>query len=381
MIYLDNAATTYPKSETVYRKMDEANRQLSFNAGRGSYAQARESAAVIETAREELYKKANAGSVAEVFFTPSATAAFNRIINGIGLKHESVVYVSPYEHNAVMRVLDMARRSYGFELEEMPVNELTGEIDLDTLNFMFLRKKPDFVFASHVSNVTGYILPVTEITDMARTHGAVVVIDGSQALGLVPVDFCDLNPDFYVFAGHKTLYGPFGASGFYKLYDTRLLPSFAGGTGSDSLNLNMPSSGYERYEAGSHDVVAIAGLLASLQELPESSELLEHEQKLTSHIVSGLSDLTSVKLYLPPADRHAGIVSFNIRGYKASDVGTILDADYGIAVRTGYHCAPCIHAHLRDEEYAGTVRASVGRFNSEKDAEALLKAVEEIGEE
>lgn len=381
MIYLDNAATTYPKAESVYRRIDEANRQLAFNAGRGSYAGARQASAVIEDTRLALLGLANAASVAEVIFTPSATAAFNQIINGLDISQESNVYFSPYEHNAVMRVLNMRQKKAGFAMHEMPLDPQTMEIDMDRLRFMFTSAKPDLVFMSQVSNVTGYILPAGEIAELAKEYGSTVCVDGSQALGLVPVDMSRMAADLYIFAGHKTLYGPFGAAGFFKRRDVMLQPVFAGGTGSDSLNLDMPSDGYERYEAGSHDAVAIAGLLSSLQELPDPTELLEHEQKLTALMIKGLSANPMVKLYLPPAEKQAGIVSFNIRGYRASEVGVILDSDYGIAVRTGYHCAPCIHRHLKDEEYAGTVRASVGRFNSEEDVAGLLRAVDEMGEE
>ena len=381
MIYLDNAATTYPKAEEVYRKMDEANRQLAVNAGRGSYALARVAQNLIEETRISLCRLAHAESVAEVFFTASATAAFNQIIGGLPFTAQSQVYYSPYEHNAVMRVLHLYQSRIGFTLTELPLIEDTGAIDLVQLQFLFSTKKPDYCFISQVSNVTGYILPTAEITAMAKQYQAVVCIDAAQACGLIPVDLRQLAADFYVFAGHKTLYGPFGAAGFFKRSGTVLQTCIAGGTGTDSLNLEMPRTGPERFEAGSHNLPAIAGLHAALQELPPPETLLAFEQELTHSLVEGLRRNPNVKLYLPPEDTHVGIVSLNLRGYQASEVGTILDEDYDIAVRTGFHCAPCVHAHLKDMEHAGTVRVSIGRFTTQEDVEKVVKAMKEIGEE
>lgn len=380
-VYLDNAATTFPKDETVYKAMDDVNRHLAINAGRGSYALAKQAALMIEETRRNLCRLVHAETVAEVFFTASATAAFNQIAGGLDIASGNNVYVTPFEHNAVMRVLYLLQQKNGFKIIEMPVDEKTLQIDTGKLKYMFAENAPSVVCISHVSNVTGYILPAEEITDIARIYGAKVIIDGSQACGLIPTDLRTLKCDFYIFAGHKTLYGPFGAAGFYKRFGTELEPVMAGGTGTDSLTLRMPAEGYERYEAGSHNIVAIAGLNASLKELPAPEELLKHEQDLTAEMVDGLRKINGVSLYVPPAEYHAGIISLNIHGYKASETGMILDADYNIAVRTGYHCAPLIHAHLHDEDYSGTVRVSVGRFTTEEETGKLVKAVREIAEE
>ena len=212
MIYLDNAATTYPKSEAVYEAMDRCNRTLAVNAGRGSYRAAREGADLISGLRKKLLSLANGEKVAEVCFTASATCAFNQIIGGLDIQQDQTVYVSPFEHNAVMRTLSLWQDKSGFRVEEIPVNtEVEGRStvcfpDLQKVRYAFTQKKPDYVFLSHVSNVTGCMLPVREIAEMAKEYGAVVVIDGAQALGVVPVDLIQLKADFYVFAGHKTLY-------------------------------------------------------------------------------------------------------------------------------------------------------------------------------
>lgn len=387
MIYFDNAATTFPKPEYVYEQMDIVNRSLAFNAGRGSYALAQQSANIIDNLRKELLRMINAANVAEVVLSPSATFALNQIIGGLGIRKEHYIYVSPYEHNAVVRtiynqgIFKNFREDVncGNHIRIMPLAE-DGSIDAERLSYEFSIHAPAFVFMTHVSNVTGYILPVEQIAVEAKEYGATVVVDGSQALGLVPFDMAHSMIDFYVFAGHKTPYGPFGIGGFFIRHGKKLDSFIAGGTGSDSLNVHMPESGTGRYEPASPNVLAAAGLLAAIKDVDntEIERRLALEKEHTRYMADRLGSLHNVKLYLPPEDRHAGIAAFNVKGYKASDVGMILDADYDIAVRTGYHCAPLIHEYLDDKEYSGVVRASISMFTTLDEIDALVRAVGEI---
>ena len=387
MIYFDNAATTFPKPEYVYEQMDIVNRSLAFNAGRGSYALAQQSANIIDNLRKELLRMINAANVAEVVLSPSATFALNQIIGGLGIKEEQYIYVSPYEHNAVVRtiynqgIFKNFREDVncGNHIRIMPLAE-DGSIDAERLSYEFSIHAPAFVFMTHVSNVTGYILPVEQIAVEAKEYGATVVVDGSQALGLVPFDMAHSMVDFYVFAGHKTPYGPFGVGGFFIRQGKKMDSFVAGGTGSDSLNVHMPESGTGRYEPASPNVLAAAGLLAAIKNVDnaEVERRLALEKERTRYMADRLGSLHNVKLYLPPEDRHVGIAAFNVKGYKASDVGMILDADYDIAVRTGYHCAPLIHEYLDDKEYSGVVRASISMFTTVDEIDALVRAVGEI---
>lgn len=379
-IYLDNAATTFPKPESVYEALDKANRHLAVNAGRGSYALAKQASEVIAETKNEIKKLANADDVAEVVFTASATLACNQIFGGIDWKKEDVVYVSPYEHNAVMRVLHGMQERYKFEIEELAMDDSTLELDLTRVEYQFAKKSPSAVVMSHVSNVLGYVLPIEEIANLAVEYGAIVVVDGAQALGLVPVNLRKLKVDFYIFAGHKTMYGPFGVGGFVNCSGKILRPFLAGGTGSDSLNLEMSVDSVAGMEPGSPNIVAIAGLLAALQEEGREKWCLE-EQKLTAYLIQQLDDIPDVSVYrIADSLRQVGIVSFNINGYKAEEVGMILDEDYHIAVRTGYQCAPLIHEHLHSKAYAGVVRASVGMFTTKDEIDCLIQAVREIAE-
>ncbi len=382
-LYFDNAATTFPKPEEVYQALDMANRELAVNAGRGSYALARRASQIILDTREALRKLTNASEVAEVVITASATLACNQIFGGMSWSGQEIVYVSPYEHNAVMRVLYQLQMQYGFEIEELGIDTATGMLDLERIAYQFMRKRPSMVVMSHVSNVTGYILPVDEVGKMAKTYAAVIVVDGAQALGLVPVNLKMSPIDFYIFAGHKTLYGPFGTGGFINCRGYRLKPVLAGGTGSDSLNLKMNMETVTGFEPGSPNIPAIAGLLAALQEnnSERQKSRYEREQELTQYLLGQLSGIPEVLLYrVAEKAQQIGIVSFNIEGYQASEVGLILDEDFQIAVRTGYQCAPLIHKYLHSDAYAGVVRASIGRFTTTEEIDSLVQAVREIAE-
>lgn len=376
MIYLDNAATTYPKSENVYKALDEANRELAFNSGRGSYKCARMAAQIMDGVRNKIIKLVKANNMADVIFTPSITIALNQILQGISFVKGDVVYLSPYEHNAVARVLHLIEKRTGIILKEMPLKEDTLEIDIEKLQYLFLKDKPRCVCCVHVSNVTGYVLPVEEIFEIAKKYDAITIMDTAQSLGLVDIS-SSVKVDFLAFAGHKTLYGPLGIGGFVDYGHYELKECFAGGTGSDSLNLDMPDSIPGKYEFASANIVAIRGLDEALNEV-ESCKSNEIEKELLSYLIGKLGGIEGVHMYLPPEGKHIGIVSFTVEGYKSEDIGIILDEDYDIAVRTGFHCAPLIHKWLKDEETLGTVRVGIGRYNTKADIDALCGALQEL---
>ena len=392
MIYFDNAATTYPKPEQVYQAMDDVNRHMAVNAGRGSYALAQSASALIEETRKLILEIVKADDAAEVVLTASATLACNQILGGISWENVHVVYVSPYEHNAVMRALYHQKEGYGFRIEELAMDIKNLTLDISRIKYQFSTCPPDVVIMTHVSNVTGYILPFQEVLEAAEKYHPITIIDASQAFCLVPIELRSMPVDYYVFAGHKTPYGPFGIGGFVNNHARRLNTYLAGGTGSDSLNLKMPESGSSRYEPGSPNIVAIAGLKAALEMLGEKEsclmdknerirEILQREQHMTEYLTEQLSKISGVRLYLPYESReHVGIVAFNVAGLQAEDVAMILDEDYHIAVRAGYHCAPLIHKYVPNVDSAGVVRASLGKFTTIDEIDSLVRAVEEIAE-
>ena len=380
IIYLDNAATTYPKPEAVYQAMDKVNRRMAVNAGRGSYALAQEACSLIEETRNLILKTVKASDVAEVVFTASATLACNQILGGIDWEKQDVVYVSPYEHNAVMRTLYQQKERYGFQIKELAINRQTLRLDFEKIVYQFAEEPPSVVIMTQVSNVTGYILPVSQVFSVAKEYNPITIVDASQAFGLLPIELRSEDVDFYIFAGHKTPYGPFGIGGFVNNRGRKLRTYLAGGTGSDSLNLKMPEDGSLRYEPGSPNVVAIAGLKAALEEL-EMNKYLQQEQEFSAYMISQLSKIPEVELYVPyEPEEHVGIVAFNINGYQSEDVARILDEDYHIAVRAGYHCAPLIHKYIPNMDSVGVVRASIGRFTTKEEVDELVRAVRELAE-
>ena len=193
----------------------------------------------------------------------------------------------------------------------------------------------------------------------AKKYDCITVLDSAQSLGLIEIDARRLNVDIIGFAGHKCLYGPFGIGGFINVSNIPLKEFITGGTGSDSLNLEMPTSNEAKYEAASSNIVAIAGLRTAL-EILDVQQIYQHKRELTEYLVGKLNLLSNVELFVPcDKDRHIGIISLAVEGYKADDVAMILDEDYGIAVRAGYHCAPYIHFYLKNDKYLGTVRVGI----------------------
>ena len=379
MVYLDNAATTFPKPESVYVAMDKINREGSVNAGRGSYKLAQNASELIVDTKMKIRQLVHLDISAAVIFSPSITIAMNQIISGLHLRENAVVYVSPYEHNAVARSLFKLSKEIALVIKELPLDD-NLEIDVEKMKYEFSKDKPDAVFCTHISNVTGYILPIKEIFAEAKKHGSINVLDSAQSMGLIELRADLIDVDLIGFTGHKTLYGPFGIGGFINVSGVDLDTFIAGGTGSDSLNLEMPSGKESKFESASTNIIAVAGLNAALVNLNQK-EHLAYEQELTSYLIEKLSLIKGIKLYLPSStEKHVGIVSFTLEDMNSEDVGIILDEDFNIAVRTGYHCAPYIHKYLRDERFLGTIRVGLSQFTTKSDIDQLIDALEEIKE-
>ena len=381
MIYLDNSATTFPKPECVYKAVDEAQRTLAVNAGRGTYKSARNAAAVIETARKKIALLTKCSDSRQVVFSPSATVAMNQIIGGLKWNEHMNVYVSPFEHNAVARPLKKMADKYGFKLMFLPFDGKTQKADIEKIRSMFALKNPDVVFVNHMSNVTGLVLPAEDIFEAAKKYNAVTVLDASQSMGLINIDISKMNADFTVFAGHKNLYGHFGIGGFITKGNVQLEIFLSGGTGSDSLNLDMPSDMPVRYEPASHNIIAAAALDACLSWLMGIGidAMYKRKKELTDYAVHGLSTLKNIKLYVPEEiAKHISVISITHSEYSPSELAEILDADFDIAVRSGFHCAPFVHELIGTVDTHGTVRISIGHFNSESDIDVLISALREL---
>ncbi len=372
MIYLDNSATTFPKPEEVYKALDFANRNLAFNSGRGNYKKAQEVTKIIDETREEIASLVNADAN-NVAFLSSATECLNVVINGLQLDDGDVVYISPFEHNAIVRPLFEIQKEKKIEIILIPFDKKTWHPDLKKLDEMMAIKKPKAVFVSQISNVTGLMLDYENIFELAKKYQGLTVLDSAQAFGVVNPNL--KNVDFCVFAGHKSLYASFGIAGIVAKDFSLLNVTKSGGTGSDSLNHYMPEKGYGRVEAGSPNIVAIYGLHESIKWL-KNNDVFKHERTLTSLLINRLRDIEDIVIYMPEKDDDLlGIVSINIEGYSPADIGSILSNEFDIAVRTGYHCSPFVHEFIGSNKFNGTVRISLGAFNIENDIDKLIEAL------
>ena len=378
MAYFDNAATTFPKPEEVYQYMDSFYRNYGVNIGRGSYDTAITASSVMEDTRNLLLELFHAQGK-KVLFQPTATEALNLVLRGLPWHDGMVVYVTPFEHNAVTRTLNYIQKDYKLHIIELAVDRNTLSYQLEKIAYQFQDAQPSVVIASHASNVCGVIAPIERIFPLAKKYSAVTVADMSQTAGLVDVDLIAAQVDYAVFAGHKTLYGPFGASGAIVPPNVDLLPLIFGGTGIESANPLMPDILPEKYEAGSHNVQAIAGLYAALKWSKKTgiSAIRERESKARERLLNILSDYPFIHTIKGEAAT-VGVVSCTFDGYSSDSIGQVLN-EQGIACRVGLHCAPTAHRFLGTFP-AGTVRFSVGYFTTEKDFEKLQAALDYIEE-
>ena len=360
MAYFDNAATTFPKPECVYDFMNTFYRECGGNAGRGSHKLSIGAGKMVSETRNRLKQLLHCENK-QIVFTPSATIALNMILQGVlsgKTTQRRNVYISPFEHNAVTRILH--------HYEEIGiVNVITLSVD-DNLCYDFSKIKnqfdkntPSLLVVSHASNVIGLISPVEELCLNAKKMGAVTVIDMAQTAGLVDLNVGLDTIDFAVFAGHKTLYGPTGIGGFAMKPDLNLNPVLFGGTGIESANQDMPRDIPQRYEMGTLNIVGIAGLYASTGWiLDEGIDCLwEREQLKRRKLLKILRSYDFVKIVGDnEKNQYVGIVSCVIDGVPSDTAASVL-AEQNIAVRSGLQCAPLAHKTLGTFP-SGTIRFS-----------------------
>lgn len=375
--YFDNAATTFPKPQSVYNFMDSFYRTCGGNAGRGQYKQSAESSKLIAETRDGIKQLLRCHNK-DVVFTPSATIALNMIIQGI-IENEKIntVCISPFEHNAVTRVLEHYKNK--ITVNVLPINN-DFTYNLNEIEAFINENKPNLVILSHGSNVCGIVTPVEEICAFAKKYNAFTVLDMAQTAGIVPLNTGNNNIDFAVFEGHKTLLGPFGVGGFVKTKEYDLPPVLFGGTGIESANQDMPKDAPARYEMGSQNIQAIAGLHEALKWWNENTEKIRlTEAKNHKKLYDLLTQYDFIKI-VGPKDRDGmiGVISCLFEGYSADEIGNVLD-EQDIAVRTGLQCAPLAHKTLGTFP-SGTVRFSVQYYTTDSDFEGLKKTLDYIKE-
>lgn len=380
MAYFDNAATTYPKPKAVYSFMDSFYRNHGGSMGRGDYALATTAKGLVDETRKLIQDLMHCPAK-QVIFVPTATIALNMIIQGTIVNGARNVYITPFEHNAVTRVLHHFEQFGQINVTELAVSE-SLEYDINRIRYQFDAIRPDLVIASHASNVIGLVTPVEEIFALAKEFGATTLVDMAQTAGVVDLNVGLETIDYAVFAGHKTLLGPTGISGF-MMNPTANLPSILyGGTGFDSANQDMPDSLPEKYEMGTLNIAGVAGLNAALKWIKEQTieRLYQEEETKRKQLLELLSNYGFLTVVGNVVGRkYVGIVSCLIDGISSDSAGSIF-AERSISVRTGLQCAPRAHQFLGTYP-AGTVRLSVNSLTSEKDFKELKDALDDIESE
>lgn len=378
--YFDNSATTFPKPEEVYSFMDKFYRENGVNVGRGQHKLASKASFLVDETRKlllEILHCKNKG----VVFTSTATEGINLVLQGREWKENSIVYISPFEHNAVTRTLFHLKDRYSLKIKRLAFNREKIEYDLEQIKVDFKEENPDVVICSHSSNVFGIVAPVEKIVEESKKYGAFNFIDMCQTAGLIDLNVGNENIDAVVFAGHKTLYGPLGVSGVVMKKDIDLKPLIYGGTGVESANQNMPDIFPIKYEGGSHNILAISGLNASLKWLKNIGieNIYKKEKEIFNKLISLLKNYENIEIVgYREAEEQVGVVSCVFKGYAPDEIGQVL-SDMDIAVRTGLHCSPYAHEFFGTFP-AGTVRLSVSYFTTDDELDKLKVALDYIRE-
>ena len=374
MTYFDNAATTYPKPKEVYENTMKLYSEIGINSSRGKYSKADEMNEITMQLRMNIAAIAGVKYDENIILTPSATVALNQIIQGIDYSLIKNVYISPFEHNAVYRTILAMKDKYNFELSYIPFDSF--EWNKSKTEIFFNSQQPNLIILTNASNVFGNILPVEEIFELGKKYNAITVLDAAQTFGLIELKLNKII-DFMVFAGHKTLYGTSGIGGFiYNNKNIRLSPILFGGTGINSEEKKMPDSIPERFEAGSHNILGIIGLKISTDWVLNTGikEINNKEKENYEKLIKILERYEDMQIF--KSERTVGIVSCKFKRFSPGEIGEIFN-EYGIAVRTGLHCSPIAHKFI-GTQLDGTVRFSVGYFNSDEDFENLEECLDEI---
>jgi cysteine desulfurase/selenocysteine lyase len=377
MIYLDNAATSWPKPESVYRAMDEFARQHAGNPGRSGHRMAVESEKRVQGCREALARLLHAESPDRVVLTLNATDSLNIAIKGF-LRPGDHVITSRTEHNSINRPLARLA-SDGVITYDRAESAPDGSVPASEIEKV-IRKETRLIAITHGSNVLGVVNPVEEYAKLARRHGIVLLLDASQTIGVEPIDVRTLDADLIAFPGHKNLFGPMGTGALYVRPGIQLRCFREGGSGFKAEQETHPEEMPFRLEGGTPNAHGYAGLLAGVEfvEREGIGKIRAHERRLALRLVEGLRENRKVKLYSGAApDRQLGPVSLTIQGADPAEVGAMMDSKYGIACRPGLHCAPGTHRFLGTLP-KGTIRFSFGWFNTDADADAALRAVNEV---
>ncbi len=378
MIYLDNSATSFPKPEEVYDFMINFYRTRGVSPGRSGFDAAIETEEMVQSTRKMLTEFFNGDDPNRLTFSYNASDTLMMLIFGLAEKGDHVV-TTTLEHNSVLRPLYHLTIDGTIETTHVPFDH-HGYVHPEEIK-KAIRKNTKMVIINHSSNVIGTIQPVEEIGKICKEAGVLFVVDGSQSAGAVPIDMKAMYIDALAFTGHKCLMGPTGIGGSYIMEGVPVKGTRFGGTGVRSaVKTHLKEFPY-RMENGTLNLLGVAGLYAGVQWVNRQGieNLHRKEIMLWNKLRKGIQQLDNVITYCAEdAKNQNPVLSLNIKGFDSGDVGTILDVDYGIATRTGLQCAPLVHVGLNTDQIHGTVRFSIGPFNTETDIDAAIEAITDI---
>lgn len=378
LIYLDNAATAYPKPEDTYAFMDRFFRSHGVNPGRSGYDLCMETGQLVDDTRKLLTRFFNGTDPDRLVFAYNSTDALNLALFGL-LSAGDHAITTTVEHNSVLRPLHHLAQHHGVEVDHVPF-DAKGFVDPAGIAARF-QANTRVVAVNHGSNVIGTVQPIAEIGRLCRERGISLVVDSSQTAGKIPIDVQAMNVDVLAFTGHKSLMGPTGIGGLYVQPGVDIRHTRAGGTGVRSAYPFHLDEYPWRLEYGTPNVLGIAGLNAGVQWIEKQglAAIEAHEMRLLTRLVEGLRGIPGVTMYCQDDLRsHIAVMAFNVDGFEAGNTGTILDVDHDIACRTGLHCAPMVHQQLGLEAIKGAVRFGIGPFNTDGHIETAIGAVAEI---
>ncbi|MBD3170337.1 MAG: aminotransferase class V-fold PLP-dependent enzyme [candidate division Zixibacteria bacterium] len=381
IIYLDNAATAWPKPDNVYKFMTEFYSRMGVNPGRSGFDKAIEAGNIIENLRKRLtsFFGGDEDTPERLCFGYNATDALNLIINGLLSEGDHVVTTN-LEHNSVIRPINHLVRDGGVEATYLPFDS-DGFIDPEDVR-KAIQPNTRLVIVNHGSNVIGTIQPVAEIGKVCKEMEVTFAIDSSQTAGVVPINMKEMNIDVLAFTGHKALMGSTGIGGLCVRKHVELKQTRSGGTGVRSAYPYHLEEYPWRMEFGTPNMVGIAALWAGQEWIEQQGgerEIHTREMELADKFVSALKEIDEISLYCCNSlDNHLSTVTLNVEGLEAGDVGIMLDVDHNIATRTGLHCAPLVHEQLGILDIHGGVRFSIGAFNTEEHIDSAINALQEI---
>ncbi|WP_128895594.1 aminotransferase class V-fold PLP-dependent enzyme [Longirhabdus pacifica] len=377
VIYLDHAASSWPKPAGVVDAMVEAVTTYGANPGRGSHQLAVQASRKLFQTRSNIAKLCHIRNPNDIVFTKNTTEALNLAILGF-VKEQDHVVCTTVEHNSVRRPLEHLKQQKDVSVTYVQ-GDKQGHVDVQKIKEA-INSKTALIICSHSSNLLGTISPIKEIGALAKEKGIVFLVDAAQTIGVLPIDVVDMNIHLLAFPGHKSLLGPQGTGGLYVHNLIDLEPILYGGTGSQSELIHQPTVRPDRYESGTANTPGIAGWNEGVLYVQKKSiqHIYDHEWKLTEEMMRELNKIKGVSLLGPSIDeKRTGVVAFQMEGMDASEVAFILDQHYSIAVRSGYHCSPLAHETAGSIDN-GAIRASVGYCTTEEEVESLIRAVKEI---